>query len=168
MYLASVDGEVKYVGKGKGFRFQHVNSGISSCYWANKAHFEGKFIDIDFYRHFEFEKDALEFERYMISSVQPEWNIAFNDKNPQKKRVSGERKPVEKQPWATSEFFGVSILNKPVGGKRSTLKYYRAWCRIGKQTKKHIGYYDTEMEAAEARDKFIRDNDIPNQLLNFP
>lgn len=168
VYLASIDGEVKYVGKGKGLRYQHVNSGVSSCYQANKAHFEGLFIEIDFYKYFEFEEDALLLEKELITSIQPPWNIIFNDSNPQKKRVSGDRKVIEKQPFATSNYFGVSILTKPVGGKRSPLKYYRAWCRIGKHTKKHIGYYETEIEAAVARDKFVRDNSIQNQYLNFP
>lgn len=168
VYLASIGGDVKYVGKGKGFRYQHINSGISSCYWANKAHFEGSFIDIDFYRYFESEEDALLFEKDLIASIQPPWNIAFNASNPQKKRVSGVRKPVEKQLRATSKYFGVSILTQPVGGKRGSPKYYRAWCRIGSNTKKHIGHYETEIEAAIARDNFIKDNNIPHQLLNFP
>lgn len=169
VYLASIDGDVKYVGKGKDTRFQHVNSGISSCYMANKAHFEGKFIDVDFYKFFELEEDALLFEKEVITAIQPPWNIIFNDQNAAKRRLlSKEKKVPQKQDRATSQYLGVSKLLKPYGGKRSPEKYYRAWCRVGKDTKKHIGCYITEIEAALARDEFIRQHNITNQPLNFP
>ena len=46
VYIATVNGITRYVGKGKGSRLNHCASGKSSCFELNKAFFEGKVIEV--------------------------------------------------------------------------------------------------------------------------
>ena len=46
VYVAKVDGEIKYVGRGKGDRLKHVDSGISHVYELNRDHFLGRCIEV--------------------------------------------------------------------------------------------------------------------------
>lgn len=50
VYKVYVDSELSYIGKGKGNRFKHPNSGVSNIYELNKAHFEGKEIVTKIYK----------------------------------------------------------------------------------------------------------------------
>ena len=46
VYVVVVDGEVKYIGKGKGDRYKHAVSGSSSVPELNKDYFNGKLIEV--------------------------------------------------------------------------------------------------------------------------
>ena len=59
-----------------------------------------------------------------------------------------------------SLYCGVSWQNRP-----------RCWCcsiGIGNKKTKYIGSYFTEVEAAEAWDNYLRENNIKGELFNFP
>ena len=59
-----------------------------------------------------------------------------------------------------SPYYGVYWQNRP-----------RYWsCRIGIRNKKmkYLGSYFTDMEAAEAWDNYLRENNIKGKLFNFP
>lgn len=47
VYACSVDGVVKYIGRGKGNRYKHCVSGKSSSFELNKAYFEGKELVVE-------------------------------------------------------------------------------------------------------------------------
>ena len=46
VYVVFVDGQLKYVGKGKGDRYKHAVSGASSVSELNRDHFSGKYIEV--------------------------------------------------------------------------------------------------------------------------
>ena len=46
VYVVVVDGEVKYIGKGKGDRYKHAVSGSSSVPEINRDYFKGKLIEV--------------------------------------------------------------------------------------------------------------------------
>ena len=133
VYIARIDGEIVYIGKGTGNRFEHVNSGVSHNYFLNKSHFSGVVADIEIYQKFELESDALSLEASLIALHKPKWN---NETNPNKRQRNDGRSGR-----------GVQLKNKRVN----------PWCAyVHKGGKKiHIGYYATEAEAEEARSTYI-------------
>ena len=52
VYVGVLDSVIMYVGKGTKQRINHLNSGISSCYQANKLHFSGGKLDVYPVAHF--------------------------------------------------------------------------------------------------------------------
>lgn len=144
VYVGRVEGAIVYVGKGLYDRDSHLNSGCSHVYEANRLHFSGGSIDVERVITGLTEEDALEFESLLISETLPQWNV-YCGTNTYKKTNS------------TSEFLGVSSYPDKQD------KPWRAWCKVG-GIKKHIGYYGTEVEAAKARDAFLRDNGIVGKM----
>lgn len=67
VYQAFVEGELKYIGKGKGNRLEHCKSGSSSCSELNRDFHEGKLIEVVKYKDKlqEFEAEGL--EMYLIN-----------------------------------------------------------------------------------------------------
>ena len=70
-----LDSPILYVGKGKGDRYRHVNSGISTCKAANKHYFT--YGEIHCLPEFNYltNQEALDLEGSLIKELQPEWNI---------------------------------------------------------------------------------------------
>lgn len=134
VYVGKMNGETVYVGKGCGLRYTHLNSGRSSCYRANQSHFNGELIDVEIVKRFEFSKDALDYEKYLIETCNPKWNI---------KRKG---MPI-KQSRGIREYRGVQFI------KSKPSKQWRAYTHVNK-VKVHIGYFETENEAKEARDSY--------------
>lgn len=64
VYEAYVDGELRYIGKGKGARWKHCGSGKSSCSELNKDFHEGKKIEVVIRKDklLEYEAEGLEIE----------------------------------------------------------------------------------------------------------
>ncbi len=136
VYVVKIGDEIVYIGKGSGARFEHVNSGTSHNYFLNKAHFEGIAMDVSIAFRFETDLEATLKESELISEHKPKWNYIGNPTKV-RRRSSNRRKP------------GAGVMyyeGKP--------KPWRAYMhKDGK--KKHIGYYDTEEEAIEARSSYI-------------
>lgn len=137
IYYGRLNGEIVYIGKGKGDRFRHLNSGMSSCYFANKAHFEGEVVDVEIVERFENNDDALSRESELIRELNPLWNYQLS-----------KVKPLGHNPNKR--------IRKATGVQRVKLKNGYAWkayIRI-EGSKVHIGQFKTEKEAIDARKKF--------------
>lgn len=67
VYKAFVDGELKYIGKGKGDRWKHCNSDKSSCGELNRDFYEGKSITVEKYKTNLGSKEADILEMQLIS-----------------------------------------------------------------------------------------------------
>lgn len=156
VYVGRVAGEVVYIGKGKQTRYLHLNSGISSCYQANKCHFTGGLVDVDIIYRTESEEDALELESYLIFEAQPAWNIVGTDSIAVRPNRRGKS---YKKDNAKSQYYGVKA-SKGQG------KPWRSWVKIGRDSK-HIASHNTELEAALARDAYILEHGL-SAILNFP
>lgn len=135
IYIARIDDEIVYIGKGVGKRYEHVNSGISHNYFLNKAHFSGIVMDVEIYQRFDTDEEALAAESALIKLHNPKWN---NMNNPTKRPNKGLR----------------ARNGKGVQFKKS--KSVNPWCAYihidGKKV--HIGYYATEEEAQKARQAY--------------
>lgn len=64
VYEAYVDGELRYIGKGKGTRWKHCNSGKSSCSELNRDLHEGRNIEVILNKDklLEYEAESLEID----------------------------------------------------------------------------------------------------------
>ena len=80
VYKVYVDGELSYIGKGKGNRFKHPDSGISNIYELNKAHFEGKEIVTKIYKSGLYNHEARYLEKDLINIHKQVYNL-FNKAN---------------------------------------------------------------------------------------
>lgn len=78
IYCAVINEEVVYVGMGKGYRCEHINSGISQCYHLNKAHFEGDVFNIFILHEGLTEEGAKGMELEEIRRMAPRFNIRGN------------------------------------------------------------------------------------------
>lgn len=159
VYTGILSDTIVYVGKGCGDRYLHLNSGKSSCYEANKLHFEGGSLIVDIVEIFETSAEAEKFEKSMIKEIKPIWNIIYN-------MNSSGTKVGKKPPNSSSIYLGVGFSIKGIGGKLKPLRQWRATYNDS-GNKINIGYYSSEIEAALARDKYIIDNNI-DLPLNFP
>lgn len=130
VYIARLDGEVVYIGKGTGERYTHVTSGTSHCYLANKAHFEGKNVTVEVTEHFETSEEALAREAELIEHYKPVWNYQHRPANLRKRRGKGVQY--------------IEGRSKP----------WRAYIHINNK-KVFIGNYLTESEAIEARRTYL-------------
>lgn len=160
VYIGTLEEQIVYIGMGQGTRFQHLYSGVSKIYPANKAHFEGKTIRSKIAKRFSNRKEALAEEKRLIQLYRPIWNVLYN-----KDYTTREDRSVRtstnvgcigaKTANATSKYMGVSKS----GSK------WTAYCK-NKGVKKHIGKFHEEIDAAKARDRYILLHDIPYPL-NF-
>ena len=66
VYAAFVDKKLKYIGKGKGNRYEHVTSGCSHVYGLNESYFQGKTIEVGIVRDNLTESEALDLEAGLI------------------------------------------------------------------------------------------------------
>lgn len=66
VYIAYQDTIPRYIGFGKGRRFEHVNSGVSASYRLNKEHFAGAFFDVHIVKNNLSSKDAQTLEIELI------------------------------------------------------------------------------------------------------
>lgn len=69
------DGVVRYIGKGKDYRYQHITSGRSSSVGANKYILEGGIVESKIILDNLEEQEALILESQLIDSIRPEWNV---------------------------------------------------------------------------------------------
>lgn len=81
VYIGRIKDEIVYVGHGKYGRQDHLNSGVSHLYQANKAHFKGLVIDIELHSEGISKEEAVETERKLIQELNPLWNTALTPKS---------------------------------------------------------------------------------------
>lgn len=153
VYVAYLDDSLVYIGRGQSDRYLHLNSGTSSSYIANKAHFEGKSVTVEFVKKGLTKEDSQELEIFLIKEADPPWNVAKPG------RVVVRSIESRKTKNATSQYFGVSYWPK---NKKHP---WRSWVRLpGKR--QHIGTRPTELDAAKARDEYVKANSLDSPL-NF-
>lgn len=168
VYVGKYGDRVVYIGKGRGTRYNHLNSGISSCYAANKTHFDGGVIEVDVVSYFESSQEALEYEKKLIVELEPDWNVVFS----KTEQAMLKRKHIKsvgrrKKSNSRSNFMGVAYIPEGVGGKRTEKKHWRARLKYeGRYI--HIGNYVREIDAAIARDLYVINNELKGFILNFP
>jgi hypothetical protein len=80
VYVWYYEDDVVYVGKGKGDRYKHGNSGCSQNYCLNEIHFTkgSEKLKVDFLKKDLTEDDALHYETVYINTLKPKCNIAKN------------------------------------------------------------------------------------------
>lgn len=69
VYVVFVNGEPRYVGKGKKDRYKHAVTGASSCPELNRDYFSNKYIEVMFAKKYLTESQALEEERNWIGQM---------------------------------------------------------------------------------------------------
>lgn len=74
VYVARHEDIVLYVGEGKRGREQHLTSGVSHCYDANKFHFKGIRVDVEVVSEFTSKDEAKKEEGRLIRDLNPLWN----------------------------------------------------------------------------------------------
>jgi len=76
VYLAYDDTDrLVYIGSGSKKRHQHLTSGVSSSYQANKYYFSQKKLRVEIDLFFDTRKEALIKELVLIRELKPDWNI---------------------------------------------------------------------------------------------
>lgn len=70
------DGICLYVGEGKEDRWQHIVSGTSHVYEANKWHFLGRKVEVKILANSLLKQDAERIEKDKILELRPAWNKA--------------------------------------------------------------------------------------------
>lgn len=80
VYIVTVDGEIRYVGKGSKDRYKHAVSGASSVPQLNKDFFEGKEIVVYKFCYRETSEEAELAEREYISSLLYDGYDLYNKK----------------------------------------------------------------------------------------
>ena len=74
VYVCRVDGEVAYVGYGRGGRFKHCTSGTSHNIELNKAVILGKVVTVDKHTEGLPESEARKLEKQLILQMKPAFN----------------------------------------------------------------------------------------------
>lgn len=73
-------GEILYIGSGNERRPKHCTSGTSNNYGLNKLHFEGRSPIVEIVKRFETKKEALEYEKSLITLHTPPLNSVHVDR----------------------------------------------------------------------------------------
>lgn len=73
--------KLMYIGKGKGERYKHITSGISSCRAANEYYFKTGTQDLKVFK-IPVTHSAIDYENALIFFCQPEWNICGKEDYP--------------------------------------------------------------------------------------
>lgn len=106
VYAAYVDGVLRYIGKGKGNRYLHCNSGKSSCVELNRDFFAGKTIEVEKVFEDLSDSDASHREALLLQEYHGKglYNI-------QKGKTASQKREGELQAWAKHYLQGVSDVN---------------------------------------------------------
>lgn len=158
VYVGRHNDEIVYVGKGTGNRMEHLNSGKSNCYHANKLHFSGEFINVEVVQYFDTEHEALIHEKKLIEIEQPIGNTIYARQSVDRPAIT--RRQTKKRKNAKSKYLGVQCRTS---GKRPFVAIIKI---DGKSI--DISRHSREIDAAIARDLYIINNNIANKTLNFP
>lgn len=88
VYIGRLNGEVVYVGEGKPGRHEHLNSGTSHVYEANKVHFSGEFIEVEIFKDNLTKQESLRIEKELIQKLQPTWNRTLTFKSEISRKIT--------------------------------------------------------------------------------
>lgn len=77
VYKATYAGSIVYIGSGIAGRHEHINSGTSHIYEANKIHFNGGKVLVDIIATFNTKDESLVLEKDLIQKINPAWNIQY-------------------------------------------------------------------------------------------
>ena len=92
-----VNGEILYIGKGSGNRYQHCNNGASANKDLNRYYFsngEDGSITVKILHHFDDDKSALHYEKDLIIKHKPLYNTDFCKKTTRKVKNRQNREDV--------------------------------------------------------------------------
>lgn len=79
VYGCYVDGELKYIGKGKGSRYTHCTSGASTCPSLNKDFFSGRDMQVKKFKENLSDAESKELEKILIEIAGRDlYNVAGN------------------------------------------------------------------------------------------
>lgn len=82
VYVVFVEKKLKYIGKGKGKRYEHPTSGCSHVFGLNRDYFESKLIEVGIAKDRLSEPEALKLEYNMILQFGCSDNVAlYNTSN---------------------------------------------------------------------------------------
>ena len=79
VYHVFVNGDLAYIGKGKGKRYLHPKSGASSCAELNRHYFLGDKIEVVILKDGLSSIEASKLEKDMIWKMQPKYNKKYNN-----------------------------------------------------------------------------------------
>lgn len=71
VYMATVDGYVVYIGRGKGNRYKHAYSGRSGNRELNRLYFNGAHVVVEVLRHEMTYEESCELEKKLIAKYKP-------------------------------------------------------------------------------------------------
>lgn len=74
IYAATHEGEIVYIGRGKGLRWSHCTSGISSSYYLNRLHFDGANVETMIVKDDLSDEESYALEGYLIAYHRPKGN----------------------------------------------------------------------------------------------
>lgn len=87
VYVCFVDGDVKYIGMGKGDRYKHCTSGTSSCAELNRDFFTGKELRVEIIHHSLTKNEAAYKEAEVIA--QYDFTQLYNKQRGKQKDLNG-------------------------------------------------------------------------------
>lgn len=121
VYIVRYKGEIVYIGKGKYRRYEHVNSGCSHIYEANRLHHnEGAVFDVTITHKNSTDEFATAKEKELILKLQPKWNG----------RGKGDYENATAQLMVDIKSLIVSAPDFPTGMTRLREKRLKATCAI--------------------------------------
>lgn len=78
VYVATLNEDILYIGKGKALRYKHVTSGKSNCLELNRLFFLGVTPTVEIHKDNLTDIEAQVLETSLIKSMRPKYNIALN------------------------------------------------------------------------------------------
>ena len=183
VYVAyGVKEEVLYVGKGKGRRYSHCLHGGSANPNINRYYFqngeEGS-ISVSKVKYFETDEEALEYEKHLIETLKPPFNVDFVESN-QRNNFHTTLTPLEKLYYGFSTDF-IEVLKEYIkaleGGDIDTIllveqrsSVYKNFVDVlGIDRIKSIGMNKTKLTKAYTLTNNLNKNfsEIKSRLSNF-
>lgn len=116
VYFAICDADVVYIGSGKGDRYKHVNSGISSCWFLNKLYFANKTIICVRVIQGLAKDDSMLLEQILVEAIQPFGNKSVGNKGVERKYLKGKYDELLEKFGKELEIMCYDFSNDPING----------------------------------------------------
>lgn len=121
VYVAFLYGQAAYVGMGAEDRHKHVTSGVSHVYEANKAHFDNLPVVVEVLSERFSLEEANEMEEFLISELNPLWNIAHTKAFEYRKDIGRSLKFFKGVPEREFSFLLLKSLSKRLDNDRTVV-----------------------------------------------